>query len=498
MKRVIFGALAHEAASFVPGCVDLQTIRQRGLWESQDIFSPTRGKGQQVDGIIQIAEEENVSLIPTIIAYGFAGPPVSDQAYAFVKEKILAGIREHRKSLDGVVLPLHGAMTTESLQDPEGDLIEAVRDEVGPEVPIVVGLDMHCHLTDRMIHQADVIVGYHTHPHVDFVDTGIRAMRLLVRTMRGEVKPVMVQRKLQMITSAEKHNTNQGPMSEVMGRILEIEKTPGVLAATIFATQPWMDVSRLGWSIVVVTDGEEALARKWADEIALMAWERRERFLVKKTPIHEALAYVKENDGKPFVLADSSDSVTGGAYGDGNILLRELLAMDFQDTALMTLTDPEAVAACFNAGVSGQVSLDVGGRLTPQFYSPVTVTGYVKTLTDGKYMGDLPSRPANIGRTAVLQVNGINLLLSESKAGTIDAAAYHTAGLDPKDFKIVQVKSPGGFRAIYEPFAAGVFEIDTPGPTDSELTRLPFKNITRPLWPFDPELNKPWNGEQIK
>jgi microcystin degradation protein MlrC len=344
-----------------------------------------------------------------------------------------------------------------------------------------------------MIHQADGIVGYHTHPHVDFLDTGIRAMRLLVRTMQGEVKPVMVQRKLSMITSAEKHNTNHGPMSEVMHRILEIERSPGVLAATIFATQPWMDVSQLGWSTVVVTDGDEILARKLADGIAFLAWERREQFLVKKTPVREAVDYAQNNDGKPFVLADSSDSVTGGAHGDGNILLRELLATDFKDTALMTLTDPEAVAACFDAGVSGQVSIAVGGKLTPRFYSPVLVTGHVKTLTDGKYMGELPSRPANIGRTAVLRVNGIHILLSENPAGTIDAAAYLTAGLDPKDFKIVQVKSPGGFRAIYEPFAAGVFEIDTPGPTDSELTRLPFKNITRPLWPFDPELNKPWN-----
>jgi microcystin degradation protein MlrC len=303
----------------------------------------------------------------------------------------------------------------------------------------------------------------------------------------------MVHRKLSMITSAEKHNTNHGPMSEVMGRILEIEKTPGVLAATIFATQPWMDVAQLGWSTVVVTDGDEELARKLADEIALMAWERRGQFLVEKTPVSDAVEYAIENDGKPFVLADSSDSVTGGAHGDGNILLRELLAMDYQDTALMTMTDPEAVAACFNAGIGELISTPVGGKLTPQFYSPVFVTGNVKTLTDGQYMGDLPPRPANIGRTAVLQVNGIYLLLSENPAGTIDAAAYYSAGLDPKNFKIVQVKSPGGFRAIYEPFAAGIFEIDTPGPTDSELTRLPFKNITRPLWPFDPQLDKPWD-----
>jgi microcystin degradation protein MlrC len=281
-------------------------------------------------------------------------------------------------------------------------------------------------------------------------------------------------------------------MSEVMGRILEIEKESGILGATIFATQPWMDVPQLGWSIVVVADNDRALAQSRADEIAMMAWERRERFRVHKTPIPQAVDHARASDRKPFVLSDSSDSVTGGAYGDGNCLLGELLKIGYTDTALMTLTDPEAVGACFEAGVGGQATVAVGGKLTPQFYAPISLTGYVKTLTDGKYMGDLPARPADIGRTAVLQVGGITLLLSQRKAGTIDAEAYRSAGLDPRRFKIVQVKSPGGFRAIYGPFAAGIFELDAPGPTDSELIRLPFKKIRRPLWPFDPDLNKPW------
>ena len=118
-----------------------------------------------------------------------------------------------------------------------------MREIVGPEVPIVVSFDMHCHLTDLTVKPADAIVGYHTHPHVDFVDTGKRAMRILVRAMQGEVKPVVVQRKMRMIASAEHHNTSQGPMKEVMDRIVAMEKEPGVLAATVFASQPWMDMT---------------------------------------------------------------------------------------------------------------------------------------------------------------------------------------------------------------------------------------------------------------
>jgi microcystin degradation protein MlrC len=281
-------------------------------------------------------------------------------------------------------------------------------------------------------------------------------------------------------------------MKDIMDRIAAMEREPGILAATIFPTQPWMDVTELAWSTVVVADGNKALAQGRADELARMAWDRREAFLVQKTPVREAVEKALASDKHPFVLADSSDSVTGGAYGDGNVLLRTLLEMGYRDRALLTLTDPEAVAACFAAGVGGEVSVALGGKLAPQFYRPVTVNGRVKTLSDGWYVRELPPGPIGIGRTAVLEIGRISVLLSERPAPTIDQEAYHSVGLEPRNAKIVQVKSPGGFRAIYGPFAAGIFELAAPGPTDSELTRLPFKKIRRPLWPFDPELTAPW------
>ena len=492
MKRVLLGGMKHETCSFVPGLATLDTFRSHHLVEGQDVFGPARGTGQEIDGVIQVARENRVELIPTIDGFGGAAPPVTDAAYEYIRDRILAGAREHRGALDGVMLPLHGAMTTETREDPEGELIAKVREIVGPDVPIVVSFDMHCHLTDLSVRPTDAIVGYHTHPHVDFFDTGLRAMRILVKAMNGEAKPVVVQRKMRMMASAERHNTSVGPMSEVMARIKEIEQEPGILAATIFATQPWMDVEELGWSSVVVADGDRALAQAKADEIAMMLWERRERFLVQKTPIGEAVQAALASDGKPFVLADSSDSVSGGSHGDGNWLLRTLLEMGYRDTALLTCTDPEAVAACFAAGVGATVTVPVGGKLTPQFFQPVTVTGYVKTLSDGEYLSDLPPQPVHAGRQAVLQVGGIAIVLTERPVMTIDQAAYHSVGMEPRQFKIVGVKSPGGFRAIYGPFAAGIFEIDTPGPTDSDLTRLPFRRIRRPLWPWDRDLDRPW------
>jgi microcystin degradation protein MlrC len=492
MKRVLLVGLKHEVNTFVPGVTMLEDFRRRYLLEGAEFFGPARGSGQEIDGVIQFAKAEGIELVPAVAAYGGASRPVQDSAYAYIRDRAVAKAQRERGRIDGVILALHGAMATETSEDPEGELVAAVRDVVGPTLPIVVSFDMHCHLTERKLRAADAIVGYHTHPHVDFVDTGTRAMRIMARTLRGEVRPVVVHRKIRMLTSAEHHNTSRPPMGELFARIAAMEREPGILGATIFATQPWMDVAELGWSAVVVADRNRSLARVRADELAWMAWERREQYLVRKTPIAEAVRQALASAERPFVFADSSDSVTGGAYGDGNILLRTLLELGYRGTALLTLTDPEAAAACHAAGVGAEVRVDVGGKLAPAFFRSVTVTGRVGKLTDGQYMCDLPATPIDVGRAAVLQVGGISLALSERPAATIDQAIYRHLGLEPCEAKIVQVKSPGGFRAVYGPFAARIFEIDTPGPTDSELTRLPFRKIPRPLWPFDPDLSDPW------
>jgi microcystin degradation protein MlrC len=492
MKRVLLAALKHEVNTFVPGQASLDEFRQRILLEGPAVFGPARGSGQEIDGALGVAAEAGIEMIPALAASAGASRPVADDAFAYLRDRVLAVLREHRDRLDGVLLCLHGAMATESLEDPEGALAAAVRTAVGPRLPIAISFDMHCHLTDQKLEAADAIVGYHTHPHVDFADTGARAMRILARTLRGEARPVTRHRKIRMIASAEKHNTGRPPMQEIFRRVAEIEAEPGILAATIFPTQPWMDVAELGWSTVVVADQDRALAQSRADELARLAWDRRKDFLVEKTPIVTAVQAALASGRKPFILADSADAVTGGAYGDGNILLTALLAMDYRGSALLTLTDPQSAAACHAAGVGGTITVPVGGKLTPAFYQPVTVTGRVERVSDGRYVCELPPSPIDVGRSAVLAVGDIRLAISERPAPTIDQAFYRHLKLDPRDATLVQVKSPGGFRAVYGPFAAGIFEIDTPGPTMSDLTRLPFRKIRRPLWPFDPDLTAPW------
>ena len=158
----------------------------------------------------------------------------------------------------------------------------------------------------------------------------------------------------------------------------------------------------------------------------------------------------------------------------------------------MLLTDPAAARACAAAGVGAELTLPVGGKFTPRFYQTQTVRGRVRLLADGEYESQSAPGTVRRGLTAVLQVGGISLVLSELPAPAIDAEVYRSVGLEPRHAKFVQVKSPGGYHEVYDRFATASFDLDTTGPTDSDLTRLPYQKITRPLWPWDQDIEEPW------
>ena len=435
------------------------------------------------------------SWCPRATAFGGVGPRSRGCGVRLPPEAVLDAARRearpHRRRLP--VAPWR--LATETEDDPEGEpswrRCAAI---VGPDVPIVASFDLHAHLTDRMVAASDALIAYRTIPHVDFVETGARAMELLIDAMRGRTHPVVRQRKMRMIASAEKHDTNHGPMVAVMAYARALEERPGVLSVSVTPTQPWMDVPELGWSVTVVADGDPALAQACADELAWLIWDRRDAYRVFKTPVPDAVAEAMAWPGRPVILADASDSPSAGANGDGNDLLKELIRIAYVGDAILTVVDPVAAGTCTTAGVGATVTVQLGGTRTPAFYIPVEVTGTVVSLHDGKYLLELPVRPMDIGPTAVLRVGGMRIVVCTRKAFHLDESVFHQAGLDPRTAAIVQVKSAGGFRGVYEAFASLIIEMDTDGLCTSDLTRLPFRRIPRPMWPWELDLAEPWPG----
>lgn len=494
--RVLVAGMQYEVNSFTAGTGTLEIFKKRRLAEGEEVFSTSHG--DEVAGARRVAARRGVDLVPVFIAFGGAGPILEDDVYRYMRDRILAGVRKEAGRLDGIYLPLHGAMATKSVNDAEGDLITRIREIVGREMPIAASFDMHANFTAEMERGLDAAVGFKTCPHVDYPETGEAAMEMLCKAMAGEARPTIVHRKVRMMTSAEGHDTNTGPMTEVIALLREVETQPGVLSATVIAPQPWMDVPELGWSILVVVDGKAAVpgGQREADRIARHVWGMRERFRSDRIALADAIDAVAASAEaeRPFVLSDASDAPSAGSFGDSTVVLRHLLARPpLPGPLLLTLTDPEATRACHRAGVGARLTLAVGAAFQPQYYEPVTIEARVVRLDCGPYLSELPPMQLDAGLRAVVEVAGyIQILLSEKPVITLDLKGYEASGLHPREAKTVIVKSAGQFRGFYAPFAFRIIELETPGPVDSQLTRLPFKSITRPLWPFDPDLAEPW------
>ena len=487
MHRVLVGNLAQESCSFVSSRHELDDFGRYYLYRGAEMFDGLRNGGMEMAGVMRAASELDIELVPTIATYGGTGGPVRTAVYEQLRDELLRAATREANAVDGALVALHGAMVTEDLDDPEGDLLERLREILGPERPLVCSLDLHAHVTAQMVANADAIVAYHTHPHVDIADTGYRAMRLLNRILLGEVRPVMAWDKRPMLAQPELHNTGVPPMRPIMDRVIAAESEPGVLAAALFPVQPWLDIPDLGLCALMVTNGDVELAQAGASAIAELAWNARHEFVRDCTPVAEALRIVRdtEPDQGPVVIADSSDATSGGADGDSTVLLEALLDQPVSGPCLLTVTDPRAAKCCAAEGVGAQLRLSIGGLLSPDFFAPVEVTGTVRTVSDGRFRMTHPNIDADRGLTAVLQSGDIFLVISEKGIYTWDEECFRSVGLDPRKARLVQLKSPGGFRPVYEPFAAAIVELDAPGPTDSNLCRLPYRRIPRPLFPLD-------------
>jgi len=494
MTRILVGGFLHEVHTFIGGTLDLAAWRRNGyIATGAEILSDAIGSGQEIHGALAVARDAEVTIVPSLLAFGGVGPRVADDVWALLRAGIVDVARAEAGRIDGVYLSLHGAMATESEDDPEGAILAELRAILGPSVPIAATFDLHVHMTERMVRAADIVIAYRTIPHMDYVETGERAMRALLDAVAGRTRPVCRTRKLRMTASAERHDTNAGPMVAVMARARALEAQPGIIAVSVTPTQPWMDVPELGWSVTVVADGDAEAAQAAADGLARMLWARRERFLVTKVPVDAAVAAAVAHPTGPVILADGADSPSAGGNGDGNDLLRALIAAGARD-ALCTVVDPAAAAACHAAGTGATLTVALGGTITPGLFRPLTVTGTVVSLHDGRYRTELPVRPMDVGPTAVLAVDGVRVVVATRKAWQLDESLYHHAGLDPRTARIAVVKSAGGFRGVYAPFAAAIIEADTPGPCTHDLTRLPFRRIPRPMWPWDLDLVEPWPG----
>jgi len=487
--RLFLAMLSHETNTFSNVPTDRAQFEARDLRYGGEIVERFRGTGTCLGGMIEAAQGLGATLVPSVAAAASPAGYVTRDIYEHVKRRMLADL-EAAGRLDGVLLDLHGAMVPEGLDDGEGDIIAAVRQAVGPRVPIAVTLDFHGNLGRAMVEGADLLHGYKTYPHVDMAERGAEAARRLAQVIAGRLKPTAAWRKPPLLPPLGHQGTAAGPMRRLYDLAARMEKDPKVISVSVFAGFPHADIPDAGLGVYVVTDDDRPLAERLAATLARVAWEHRHEFIHTARPVKEAVAQALAADGRPIVLADMADNTGGGAAGDGTEILRELLRVGARSATVACIWDAAAVQACIKAGVGARLSLDVGGKVDDRHGAPMGVTGTVRTLSDGEFVHRGPMMhglPGRLGPTAVLDVNDVKVILISYRWQTLDPEMIRFVGIDPLGEKILVVKSTIHYRAAFEPIAREIIEVDAPGLSSSNLARFDFRRVRRPIFPLDPD-----------
>jgi microcystin degradation protein MlrC len=485
--RFFIAMFSHETNTFSTIPTDRRQFEARDLRYGGEILETYRGTGTCLGGMIDAAGARGVTLVPSLAAAAAPAGRVTKDIYEDVEQRLLADLRA-AGPLDGVLLDLHGAMVPEAGEGGEGGILAAVRGAVGAEVPIAVTLDFHGNVTRAMVEHATLLHGYKTYPHVDMYDRGREATERLIDVVQQRVRPAVAHRQPPLLPPLGRQGTARGPMRRLYDRAAEMERDRKVVSISIFAGFPLADIHDAGLSVYVVTDGDQALADRLADELAALAWEHRHEFIHEAVPVKDAVAQALAIDGRPVILADMADNTGGGAAGDGTEVLRELLRVGARSTTVACLWDPEAAAACARAGVAATVTLRVGGKVDDRHGAPVEVTGRVRTLSDGRFVHKGPMMrglEGRLGTTAVLDVNDVKVILISHRWQTLDPEMIRFVGIDPLGEKVLVVKSTIHYRAAFEPIAHAIIEVDAPGLSSSNLARFAFTRVRRPIFPLD-------------
>jgi microcystin degradation protein MlrC len=492
--RIAIARFGQETSSFSPVATTLDTFRLYGLYEGQAMLDKAQGVGG-VGGFLDAAASAGMDWIPVPLFGGWAGASgiITADTLAFFEEKLIAGLHA-AKPVDAFFFDLHGAGQSEDIADTEGHLLAISREILGDDVPIIAALDHHANVTQLMVDNANGLVGHRTQPHNPF-DTGQLAGQMLFRLLRGDIKPTMAWRKIPMITHQEQFLTSTGPMKAWFDLAREMETRPGVVSASPFPMQPWLDVPEGGWAAVVVTNDDLPLAEKLAAELANKAWAMREAFwkLDSISPEAAVRAAVAAEKGL-VILSDTGDSVFGGASGDSTVILREMLRQQITQPALLTLVDPEVVDQAIATGEDSEITVKLGGKLDPNFGEPVEITARVARIGGGRIEAIVIGLESfDMGRAVLLQTGSIQIVVSEARGiGGNHPIVYRHFGVEPANAKMLVVKTASNWQ-YYLDIASTVIRVNTPGATMSNLHEFNWTQLPRPIYPLD-ELSD-WTAE---
>lgn len=496
MKRILLAGLFHETHTFVDGVTqtpDFQILRE-------DELLTRHGDGSPLGGFLETADRYDWQVIPTVdMRASPSGMADDDVVETWWREFSERARQPLERGVDAIYLVLHGAMVSQSYADVEGELLERIGALDGAEdVPIFGVFDLHANFTERMAANANCLVAYRENPHTDGCAMAVRAAELLERMWETMAHPPQTfWRHAGIMWPPTGTGTASTPMKELeaLARRLE-EAHPAFLAVNVIAGFSFADTPDTGVSFSISTCGGEREANAALNELCALAWELRQQGNMADAPVDEVVRQALAADTKrgPAVIVEPSDNIGGGAPGDGTGLLRALLRHDAANAAVC-INDPGAVLALRDVAVGGKLTLPIGGRGSRLDEGPVVLEVEVVSRSDGRFaLEDRQSHLASMsgdafemGPCVVLRHRGITLLITSNKTPPFDLGQWRSQKIEPQRLSVIGVKAAVAHRRAYDGIAAVMLWADTPGPCRSDLSKLPFKKVRRPVFPLDDE-----------
>jgi len=489
--RIAVGGIEHETAGMLPGTTPMSVFDRRRVSAEQLLQRPAEAN-TVVDGFLHGVRERGWEVAPLLWIKGTSGPPASRQTFDAMVGELLDDL-ESAGSVDGVLLSLHGSFAAEGIDDADGAVLQAVRDRIGPDVPLMSVHDLHCNLTEAMIGPADALAVMRTYPHVDMRERALHITGLMEETLSGRLRPTMGFRQLPLLWSAPRMIDAEAPMCEAVARVVEANSREEVVSASLGVGYQWIDSPAVGASTVVVTDEDLQSAQDEADAMAGWVWDRRADWVAPTLQPADALELGEAGAAFPIVLADQADNTGGGAPGDGTEVLRLFVERELEQAAVLYVVDPEAAALAHRAGVGATIDVEVGGRSHPSMGPPVTMRAEVAGLSDGAFVYDGPMWKGladEVGPTAWLREQGISVVVISLPQQPVDLALCRTLGMNPAEFRYICVKSTGHFRSGFGPISGSIYNVDAKGLLGQSFSDLPYTRLGRPMYPVDSEARR--------
>jgi microcystin degradation protein MlrC len=490
--NIILGSIVHESGTFNPNRTGIESFKRTQYLFGEEVLAYHRGKPTELGGMLQALEAGSVTPLPVLSAVAMCSGVVRKRTYQVLKARLLDGVRRHLPVADGVLLCLHGSMTVDQLEDPEGDLLAAIRTLLPAGKYLAASLDHHANVTSLMVESADILIGYRTHPHTDQHEVGAMTARALLDLIAHRYTLTKSFFKLPLMTPAE--NRSEAILA-LAKETRTIEEDPGVLTASFFVGYPWADLSIQGASTLVITRNNALLAERLAGQLATLMWDLRRDFKFPIYSVEEAIEKGNAVATRPFVLDELPDCTLGGAAGDVVTTARYLVEHHVPDSVVLGIVDAKAVSKATAAGVGATLTLSIGGHSTREGNPPMRITCSVKRLAENivDEGNTHPGFETRLGKIAVVEANGVDIVLLEF-AGKIEGPSFMSKlGIEARQKKFIVSKEGLNVFLTYKAVGAEILMVESAGFNRQSLRPSDYKRVPRPIYPLDPDIG--WSVE---